>query len=150
MQHHWIRLIVFSSITWISAWGQVNSLPPMSDAAGAAQTDTNDTGHLFPLDLAGYGSFQYLAAPGQFDAHSEFSGSIFVSKSLKRFRCHSEFNITNAGQYDSEGIHLVRLGPDWKLKLDSATLTYTVRDWLQVAAGFEFVPTYWRTHRYKS
>jgi hypothetical protein len=102
------------------------------------------------VDLAGYVGFRYLTSPGQIDAHSEYSSSVFLSKALGRFRFHSEFNISNASQYDGEGINLFHPRPDLRAKLDSATLTYNFRDWLQIAAGFEFVPTYWRTHRYQS
>jgi hypothetical protein len=119
-------------------------------AGDSAPPGGDKDGYKFPVDLAGYVGFRYLTSPGQIDAHSEYSGSIFVSKTLKRFRFHSEFNISNASQYDGEGIDLYHPRPDLKVKLDSATLTYNFRDWLQLAAGFEFVPTYWRMHRYQS
>jgi hypothetical protein len=124
--------------------------PPTPVAEDPAPTGGDKSAHEFPVDVAGYVGFRNLISPGQMDSHSEYSSSIFVSKTLKRFRFHSEFNVANAGQYDGEGINLFHSSTDWKAKLDSATVTYTFRDWLQVGAGFEFVPTYWRTHRYQS
>ena len=124
--------------------------PPSPATQDSAQTGGDKGGNKFPVDLAGYVGFRYVISPGQTDAHSEYSSSIFLSKTLGRFRFHSEFNISNASQYDGEGISIFHPRPDLKAKLDSATLTYNFSDWLQVAVGFEFVPTYWRTHRYQS
>jgi hypothetical protein len=67
-----------------------------------------------------------------------------------RWRFHSEFNADTAPEYDSEGIHLFAPRPSLSVKLDSAFVNYNARDWLQVQAGFLFIPTYWRTHRYES
>jgi len=128
-----------------SAWAQDSTV-----AGDSAPPVAAEDGYKFPVDLAGYVGFRYVTAAGQTDGHSEYSSSIFLSKTLGRFRFHSEFNITNASRYDSEGINLFHPRPDLKAKLDSATLTYNFRDWLQIAAGVEFVPTYWRMHRYQS
>src|SRR6202043_602390 len=36
------------------------------------------------------------------------------------------------------------------VKLETASVNFNWRDSLQLQAGFLFVPTYWRTHRYQS
>ena len=153
----WLRFALALLALW-SALGGSAGAQDSSPAAGTPSALAGDSappgvgkgGYKFPVDLAGYVGFRYLTSPGQPDAHSEYSSSIFLSKALGRFRFHSEFNISTASQYDGEGINLFHPRPDLRAKLDSATLTYNFRDWLQIAAGFEFVPTYWRMHRYQS
>jgi hypothetical protein len=131
------------------AGAQEPSSPP---APSAQDTQSVAGGSLAqpPVDFAGYASFRRVAPQGGSNAANEFSASIFATGTLGRFRLHSEWNLSNATEYDSEGINLVHPRRDLSVKLDSATLTYNVRDWLQFAAGFEFVPTYWRAHRYQS
>jgi hypothetical protein len=106
----------------------------------------------FPLDVAGYVNFRYLN-DDYLQAHNffrQYSASLFLSKTIGRWRFHSEFNADTAPEYDSEGIHLFAPRPSLSVKLDSAFVNYNARDWLQVQAGFLFIPTYWRTHRYES
>jgi hypothetical protein len=106
----------------------------------------------FPLDLAGYVNFQYVNddAFQEHDFFRSYSASLFLSKTLGRWRLHSEFNADTSPEYDSEGIHLFPRRPSLSVKLDSAFVNYNARDWLQVQAGLLFIPTYWRTHRYQS
>jgi hypothetical protein len=106
----------------------------------------------FPVELAGYVNFQYLNndAFQEHDFFREYSASLFLSKTLGRWRFHAEFNADTAPEYDSDGIHLFPARPSLSVKLDSALVNYNTRDWLQVQAGFLFIPTYWRMHRYQS
>jgi hypothetical protein len=105
-----------------------------------------------PLDVAGYLDFRYLDddALQEHDFYRQYSASLFLSKTIGRWRFHSEFNADTAPEYDSDGIHLFAPRPSLSVKLDSAFVNYNARDWLQVQAGFLFVPTYWRMHRYQS
>src|SRR3984957_3130878 len=106
----------------------------------------------FPLDVAGYVDFRYLNddAFQQHNFFRQYSASLFLSKTIGRWRFHSEFNADTAPELDSDGIHLIRPRPSLSVKLDSAFLNYNIRDWLQVQTGLLFIPTYWRTHRYQS
>jgi hypothetical protein len=125
--------------------------PACAPTQEAAEPDGAKPGKFLP-DVAGYLSFRNLNYD-YLSTHSfyrEYSGSVFVSKTLGRWSFHSEFNAGNAPEYDSEGIHLIHRRPSLSVKLDSAFLNYNWRDWLQVRAGFLFVPAYWRTHRYQS
>jgi hypothetical protein len=106
----------------------------------------------FPIEVAGYIDFRYLNddALQEHDFYREYSTSLFLSKTIGRWRFHSEFNATTAPQYESDGIHLFRRRPSLSIKLDSGFVNYNARDWLQFQAGLLFIPTYWRTHRYQS
>ena len=106
----------------------------------------------FPLEVAGYIDFRYLNddALQEHNFFRQYSASLFLSKTLGRWRFHSEFNADTAPEYDSDGIHLFPRRPSLSVKLDSAFVNYNARDWLQVQAGLLFIPTYWRTHRYQS
>jgi hypothetical protein len=131
-------------------------------AQGAQQTvDQNGQGppapepavsRNFPLEVAGYVNFRYLNDDA-FQEHNffrEYSASLFLSKTVGRWRFHSEFNANTAPEYDSDGIHLFPRRESLSVKLDNAFVNYDARDWMQVQAGFLLVPTYWRTHRYQS
>jgi hypothetical protein len=106
----------------------------------------------FPLDVAGYVSFSYINddALQEHDFSRDYSASLFVSKTIGRWRFHSEFNAETAPEYDSDGIHLFPRRPSLSVKLDSGFVNFNAHDWLQVQAGLLFIPTYWRTHRYQS
>jgi hypothetical protein len=106
----------------------------------------------FPLDVAGYLSFRYLNADDLDDhrLYREYGGSLFVSKRLGRWQFHSEFNANSASEFDTEGIHLAPRSPNLNLTLETLSANYNWRDWLQVQAGFLFIPTYFRTHRYQT
>jgi len=114
--------------------------------------DTSAPKIKLPFDISGFLAVRTLQAD-DLDTHNsyrEYSGSIFVSRALGRWVLHSEVNFTTAPEYDSEGIHLFPPRPSLSVKLDAATANYNLRDWLQFRGGWEFVPTYWRTHRYQS
>lgn len=108
--------------------------------------------HSLPFELAGYVNFRYLNddALQEHKFFREYSASLFLSKTIGRWRFHSEFNANTSPEYDSDGIHLFPRRPSLSVKLDSAFVNYNQRDWLQVQAGFLFIPTYWRMHRYQS
>jgi hypothetical protein len=105
-----------------------------------------------PLDVAGYVDFRYMNddALQEHDFFRQYSASLFLSKTIGRWRFHAEFNADTAPEYDSDGIHLFAPRPSLSVKLDSAFVNYNARDWLQAQAGVLFIPTYWRTHRYQS
>jgi hypothetical protein len=125
--------------------GQTEPAPP-------AQATTGSSASEFPVEVAGYLSFRYLNDDALDEHHfySEYSGSLFLSKTIGRWRFHAEFNASNASEFDSEGIHLIPRRDDLSVKLDSGFVNYNARDWLQFQGGFLFIPTYWRTHRYQS
>ena len=111
-----------------------------------------DHGASFPLDVAGYNAVRNLTGDDLADRNvfREYSGSIFVSKTIGRWLFHSEINANTAPEWDSEGIHLLPRMSHLSVKLETASVNFNWRDWLQVQTGFLFVPTYWRTHRYQS
>jgi hypothetical protein len=106
----------------------------------------------FPLEVAGYVNFRRLNDDALQEHHffREYSASLFLSKTVGRWRFHAEFNADTAPEFDSDGIHLFRPRPSLSVKLDNAFVNYNARDWLQLQAGLLFIPTYWRTHRYQS
>jgi hypothetical protein len=106
----------------------------------------------FPLDIAGYLAARNLGSDDLVDHSSfrEYSGSIFLSKTIGRWLFHSEINANTAPEWDSEGIHLFPRTSQLSVKLETASANFNWRDSLQLQAGFLFVPTYWRTHRYQS
>ena len=106
----------------------------------------------FPLDVAGYINFRYVNddAFQEHDFYRDYSASLFLSKTVGRWRFHAEFNADTAAEYDSNGIHLIHRLPSLSVTLDNAFVNYNARDWLQLQAGLLFIPTYWRTHRYQS
>jgi hypothetical protein len=106
----------------------------------------------FPLDVAGYINFRYVNddALQEHNFYRDYSASLFLSKTVGRWRFHAEFNADTAAEYDDEGIHLLPRHPSLSVTLDNAFVNYNARDWLQLQAGLLFIPTYWRTHRYQS
>jgi hypothetical protein len=106
----------------------------------------------FPLDVAGYIGFRAINSDdlSELHAYREYAGSLFVSKKAGRWLFHSEFNANSASEFDTEGIHLAPRSHNFNVTLETASVNYNWRDWLQVEAGFLFIPTYWRTHRYQS
>jgi hypothetical protein len=105
-----------------------------------------------PLDVAGYFAGRNLESDDLADRSSyrEYSGSIFLSKTIGRWLFHSEINANTAAEWDSEGMHLFPATSHLSVKLETASVNFNWRDSLQLQAGFLFVPTYWRTHRYQS
>jgi hypothetical protein len=115
-------------------------------AAPAAQTNP------FPVEVAGYLSFRSLRDDDlqQGRVYREYAGSLFLSKTLDRWRFHAEFNASSAPGHDDNGIFLLHQRPSFGIKLDIAFVNYTFSDSLQIEAGYLFIPTYWREHRYQS
>jgi len=106
----------------------------------------------FPLDVAGYLSFRTLNDDSFYkhEYYREYAGSLFLSKKAGRWLFHSEFNANSALEFDTDGIHIVPRISHLSVKLQNAFVNYNWQDWLQAEAGYLFVPTYWRTHRYQS
>jgi hypothetical protein len=147
-----MALFLLSQTLWMTARAQ--EVPPIIDLKHQEQPapDPAITTRKFPLEVAG---FLYFRGLNDDDLDHplftrEYSGSVFLSRSIRRWLFHSEFNASNAPEYDSEGIHLFPHRLNLSVKLDSASVNYNWRDWLQPQAGFLFMPTYWRTHRYQS
>jgi hypothetical protein len=147
-----VALLACCQAAWMTAWAQ-EAPPAGNDPARQGQKAPDAAkGREFPLDVAGYLSFRSLN-DDSLDEHRfyrEYSGSIFLSKTIGRWSFHSEFNASNAPEYDAEGLHLFPRRPSLSVKLDSGFVNYNWRDWLQGEAGFLFIPTYWRTHHYQS
>jgi hypothetical protein len=105
---------------------------------------------VLPFDVSGYFSFRQLKGedPGSRDAFREYAFSLFLDKAISKWRFHTEFNSEKSPHFDNDGI---LFGPDSiKAHLHTAWANFQQSDAFQVRAGFLFVPTYWRTHRYQS
>src|ERR1700722_1334838 len=144
------KMMVLSMAVGIPGWAQ-SSEETVADQGQRGLPAPEPTASRFPLDLAGYVNFRYLNddALQEHNFYREYSGSLFLSKTLGRWRFHSEFNADTAPEYESEGIHLFHRHPSLSVKLDSGFVNFNARDWLQLQAGLVFIPTYWRTHRYQ-
>jgi hypothetical protein len=150
MKHLNVRLGLFLAISVI-AWAQ----EAQSIADGPALQEPpyeTTTARRSPIDVAGYVNFRYVNDDALQERHfyRDYSASLFLSKTVGRWRFHSEFNADTAPEYDSDGIHLFPARPSLSIKLDSGFVNFNARDWLQFQGGLLFIPTYWRTHRYQS
>jgi hypothetical protein len=132
----------------IAADGQIVQEAPLQEAPPLETSPPRR----FPIDVAGYVTARYLSDDALLERrfYRDYSASLFLSKTLGRWRFHSEFNADTAPEFDLDGIHLFPPRPSLSVKLDSGFVNYNARDWLQLQAGFIFIPTYWRTHRYQS
>jgi hypothetical protein len=146
MKYLKIRVALFLAVS-ISGCAQEAQSP----ADGQAPPEPSAS-RRFPIDVAGYVNFRYVNndALEEHSFYRDYSASVFLSKTVGRWRFHSEFNAGLAPEYDSDGIHLLPRFRNLSVKLDSGFVNYNVRDWLQVQSGLLFIPTYWRTHRYQS
>jgi hypothetical protein len=147
-----IQLKVLSLAMAMGMPGWSQGAPEAAAGKGPQDPPAPEASQAFPFDVAGYISFRYLNddAFQEHDFFREYAASLFLSKTVGRWRFHAEFNADTAPEYDSDGIHLFPPRPSLSVKLDSAFVNYNSRDWLQVQAGLLFVPTYWRRHRYQS
>jgi len=145
--------LVMSLAMSVTGWAQESAPVP---ADGQVPQDPSPpepgAGHSFPVDVAGYVSFRYLNndAFNEHRFYRDYASSLFLSKTLGRWRFHAEFNADTAAEYDAEGISLFPRRPSLSINLDSAFVNYNWRDSLQFQGGLLFIPTYWRTHRYQS
>ena len=148
----YLPVALFSLCTM--GWLKAQEVAPASGVAASEEApQISELPHArFPLDVAGYIGFRALQNDdlGEHNFYREYAGSLFVSKKAGHWLFHSEFNANTAAEYDTEGIHIVPRYRNLSLTLETASVNYNWRDWLQVEAGFLFVPTYWRTHRYQS
>jgi hypothetical protein len=130
----------------------ISAPEPEQPAPQELAPSTADKVAPLPLDVAGYLAARNLGSDDLVDRSSfrEYSGSIFLSKTIGRWLFHSEINANTAPEWDSEGVHLFPRTSQLSVKLETASVNLNWRDWLQLQAGFLFVPTYWRTHRYQS
>jgi hypothetical protein len=130
----------------------ISAPEPVQQASQEPVYPTADNVAPPPLDVAGYLASRSLTSDDLVDRtrFREYSASVFLSKTIGRWLFHSEINANTAPEWDSEGIHLFPRMSNLSVKLETASVNFNWRDWLQVQAGFLFVPTYWRTHRYQS
>jgi hypothetical protein len=150
MRYLGVRLVMFLTISVIG-WAQ--EAPPIpADGQVLTSPPSTSADRSFPVDVAGYVSFRYINDDAFSEHHSyrDYSASLFLSKTLGRWRFHSEFNADTAPEYTAEGISLFPRRPSLSIKLDSGFVNYNWRDSLQFQGGLLFIPTYWRTHRYQS
>jgi hypothetical protein len=137
-------------LIWLApGWAQA---PPEQGSTSQAAAEPTIPSSQFPIEIAGYFSFQTLKNDdlAQPFSYRDYSGSLFLSKTWGRWRFHAELNADKAPGSDVDGIHLFRRSGGPSLDLDSGFVNYTVSDSLQIEAGFLFIPTYWREHRYQS
>src|SRR5438093_318140 len=94
--------------------------------APAAQDSSASEPASSPLEVAGYFSFRYLNEDSlsERNFYREYSGSLFLSKTIGRWRFHSELNASNAPEYDAEGIHIFPRTRSLSVKLDSASINF--------------------------
>jgi hypothetical protein len=150
-----IGLLVVCATASMTSWAQADPAVPGDEPLqqkSQVSGPVAETKFKLPVDVAGYFGVRYTNAD-DLSLHSsylEYSASLFLSKTIGRWRFHSELNVTSSPEFASEGILLAPRQGDFSVKLDTMSLNYNLRDWLQVQAGFVFVPTYWREHRYQS
>src|ERR1700730_1904873 len=159
MSSHWARgprltALALCQVLWLTAATRAQSvsapdLGPPGPGPQEAGPSAADKVAPPPLDVAGYLAVRNLESDNLADRSSfrEYSGSIFLSKTIGRWLFHSEINANTAPEWDSEGIHLFPATSHLSVKLETASVNFNWRDSLQLQAGFLFVPTYWRTHR---
>jgi hypothetical protein len=152
-----LTALALCQVLWLTTATQAQSvsapdLAPPAPGPQAAGPTAADKVAPPPLDVAGYLAVRNLESDDLADRTSfrEYSGSIFLSKTIGRWLFHSEINANTAPEWDSEGIHLFPATSHLSVKLETASVNFNWRDSLQLQAGFLFVPTYWRTHRYQS
>jgi hypothetical protein len=163
MEDHLIDRYLHTAVCFLclvqctAGWLKAQEMPPASgvtafESKGEASDIADPPVSKFPLDVAGYISFRAINndAFSEHDYYREYAGSIFLSKKAGRWLFHSEFNANTTAEFVTDGIHLVPSLPHLTVELQTVFVNYTWRDWLQMEAGFLFVPTYWRTHRYQS
>jgi hypothetical protein len=147
-----LKILTLSIAVGTLGWAQGN--PQTAGDQGQQEPPATEpaASPSFPFDVAGYINFRYVNddAFQEHNFYRDYSASLFLSKTLGRWRFHAEFNADTAAEYDDEGIHLLPKRPSLSVTLDSAFVNYNAWDWLQLQGGLLFIPTYWRTHRYQS
>lgn len=139
----WIAGLALVAMAGVPAFGQT----PSSSSPDPQDTQKKAT---LPFDISGYFSFRQLKGEevGNRDAFREYAFSLFLDKTLSKWRFHAELNSEKSPHFDNDGI---LFGPDSiKAHLHTGWVNYQASDTLQLRAGFLFIPTYWRTHRYQS
>jgi hypothetical protein len=150
---NYLSLNILSMSIAVGTLGWAQGTPQTAGDQGQQEPPTPEpTARSFPLDVAGYMNFRYVNddALQERNFYRDYSASLFLSKTMGRWRFHAELNAETAAEYDSDGIHLIHRRPNLSVTLDSAFINYNARDWLQFQAGLLFIPTYWRMHRYQS
>jgi hypothetical protein len=152
MKYLQLKIVTLSIAAGTLGWAQAT--PQTAGEQGQRQEPATEPAASpgFPLDVAGYINFRYVNddAAQEHDFYRDYSASLFLSKTVGRWRFHLELNADTAPEFDSNGIHLFPRRPSLSVTLDNAFVNYNARDWLQLQAGLLFIPTYWRTHRYQS
>jgi len=120
-----------------------------ADSVDVGAPTSSNSRHPLPIEISGYISIREMRGENSSkSSFREYAGSLFLSKTYKRWDIHSELNIEHSSDFDGDGIVF---GPtNIGAHLHTAWLNYKYRDWLNARGGFLHVPTYWRTHRYQS
>jgi len=144
-----IMLLMLGVTSFLPAQAQT-TLPSQGDQQ--ASTPPPVQPGAFPIDIAGYLSFQSLRDNDlqNTKVFREYSGSLFLSKNLNRWRFHLELNVNTLPAMDNNGLFLLPQRHSLGVRLDSGFVNYVSSDALQISAGYLFIPTYWREHRYQS
>ena len=116
MSSHWTRgprltALALCQILWLTTATRAQSVSAPELAPPAPQEPAPSAADKVappPLDVAGYFAVRNLESDDLADRTSfrEYSGSIFLSKTIGRWLFHSEINANTAPEWDSEGIHL--------------------------------------------
>jgi hypothetical protein len=95
----------------IAGWAQ--DVPSTAEGQAQQEPPQEKSARRFPVEVAGYVNFRYLNDDALSEHHfyPESSASLFLSKTIGRWRFHTEFNANTAPEYDSEGIHLFPARP---------------------------------------
>jgi hypothetical protein len=123
---------------------------PPPERATEPQSAEADVPTERPVDLSGYIASRYVKDPrsrelGSYQSHTV---SVFVGKSLGRWRVHTELEFDHLPEMNLRGMPIAR--PTGEVELEVGWLNYEYRNWLNARAGLIAIPTYWRLHNYPS
>jgi hypothetical protein len=146
------RILSLSMAVAMLGWAQGTPQPVDQPEQQEPPPPEKTASGRFPLEVAGEVNFRYLNDDALQEHHffREYSASLFLSKTIGRWRFHTELNADTSPEFAGDGIALLPRRPSVVVEMDSGFVNYNHRDWLQVQAGFLFIPTYWRIHRYQS
>src|ERR1700722_2173292 len=119
MKYFRVSLVLSLAIP-IIGWSQEIQSTAAEPALQEPPPHETTTDRRFHIDVAGYVSFRYVNDDALQERHfyRDYSSSLFLSKTVGRWRFHSEFNADTATEFDSEGIHLFPPRPSLTVKLD--------------------------------
>ena len=151
IQRTWLSLILSSApCVFLQAQdAEPTTTANLSADATPLASDPETSRKPLPVEVSGYFSLRQMR--GEDSSRTgflEYAGSLFLSRTYKRWNIHSELNVEHSPDFDGDGI---LFGPkNVGAHLHTAWINYAYRDWLNARGGVLHVPTYWRTHRYQS